>query len=320
MDGQLKKIARSEKSTFYFDKEVAPIIKVNSGDEILIGTRDANAGLIRKETDIYTDFNVLYAKAGGANPVAGPIYVDGAHPGDCLRVKILDIQCGGEIQQGYTALYSIGLGGLTCAHSLQGPIESRTKIYQLSLDSFKFPTGKRNILVPLSPFIGTIGVAPKYERRMSFYHGKEFCGNIDCRDVSKGKEVMLPVHVDGALFSLGDVHAAQGDGEITGCALETEGEVRIRVEAIPCGEAEYCDLPQVNCEEWIGSVGCPDGSNLGDAVRMGYLDLIERMHKFYGYDKYDAYQLLGLVGEVSVGQVVDPLYSCVVKIKRRYLE
>ncbi len=315
-----KRIRRDEPCSFYFGKEVAPILEANSGDEIVIETNDANAGFIRKETDIYEDFNVLYTKAGGANPVAGPIYVNEAKAGDFLRVRILDIQCGGEIKQGYMALYSIGLGGLTSGYTLQGPIEARTKIYKLASDPFVFPTGHKAIPVALSPFIGTIGVAPKYERRMSFYHGQDFCGNIDCKDVGIGKEVILPVHVDGALLALGDTHAAQGDGEITGCALETEGEIRVKIEVLPSKEAGYCNLPQVNSEDWIGSIGCLDGSNLGDSVRMGYLDLIGRMHRYYGFDKYDAYQLLGLVGEVAVGQVVEPLYSCVVKIGRRYLQ
>ncbi len=319
MSEQVKRIRRDMQSTFYFDKELAPIIRVKSGEELIIETQDANAGFIRKESDLYRDFAVLYAKAGGANPVSGPIYVDGAAAGDYLRVKILDIRCGGEIKQGYTALYSTGLGGLTSEYTLQGPIEPRTKIYQLAADRFRFACDGKKITIPLAPFIGTIGVAPKYERRMSFYHGKEFCGNIDCRDVGKGREVVLPVHVDGALLALGDIHAAQGDGEITGCALETEGEVRIKVEVIANEKAEYGGLPQVNSDDWIGSIGCPDGSNLADAVRMGYRDLIERMHKYYGFDKYDAYQLLGLVGEVAIGQVVEPLYSCVVKINRKYL-
>ncbi len=312
-------IIRRDQYKFYFDKELEPVLTINSGDSVIVETEDANASLIQKDNDIYYKFSELYDKAGGCNPVSGPIYVRDTKPGDYLAVEIRSVEPGPVRKSGYTSIFP-GLGALTSSFSIQDPLEPRTKICKISHDKVLFPTrNKQTIEIPARPFIGTIGVAPKIERRVSFYHGKDFCGNIDCPDVREGTTVVLPVNVEGALLSVGDVHAVQGDGEITGCALECQGTVEIKVTALSKDEAKYCDWPQVNAAKWIGTIVCPGGITLADVVRAGYVDLVNRMERFYGFDKLDAYQLLNLVGKVTLGQLAE-FYSCVVKIDRKYLE
>ncbi len=307
---------KREDRQFYFDAKYEPVLSIKSGQTIQIETEDANAGLIRTEKDEYPIFAELFDKAGGANPVAGPIFVEGAKPGDCLAVKLEDITID---SQGYSNILS-DLGALQSAYGIQPRHEARTTICKVKGDHFTFPGRKKKIDVPVKPMIGTIATAPKYERVASFWHGKEYCGNIDCPELKIGNTVVLPVNVEGALLTLGDVHGAQGDGEITGCALEIRGVVTVTVELLSKEMAQFCEWPQVNSPSWIGSIGCPIGGSLDDAVRAAYVDLINRMEKYYGFDKLDAYTLLNLVGKVGVGQVVEPLYSCVAKIERRYLE
>jgi acetamidase/formamidase len=307
-------ISRDQRA-FFFTGDIEPVLTVQSGQTVVVETEDANAGLIRTEEDVYSDFSALFEKAGGCNPVTGPIYVANAAPGDCLLVHIDSI----EVEhRGYTSVFPT-LGALQSSTTIQPPHGSVTKICEIQNDHFIFSAKHREITIEIEPFIGTISTAPREERIYSFYHGKEYCGNIDCPDLKAGTTVVLPVNVEGGLLSIGDIHARQGDGEITGCALEIRGKVQITIECLSRTEVRFAEWPQVNTADWIGSIGCPLGGSLDEAVRAAYLDLIERMHGYYGFERLDAYQLLNLVGKVTVGQVLEPLYTCVAKIDRKYL-
>ncbi len=103
---------------------------------------------------------------------------------------------------------------------------------------------------------------------------------MDCPDIGEGATVVLPCNVDGALLSIGDIHGAQGDGEITGCALECRGEVKVRVTVLKKEEAKYADWPQVNTDAFIGSIICGGALNLSDQIRAGYVDLVKRMERY----------------------------------------
>ncbi len=314
-------VVKMDTKKFYFDKDIKPEAHVQSGDEIVFFTEDANVSLITKEEHIWHQFSKLYEAGGGCNPISGPVYVDGAKKGDYLAVEILDVIAGEERGGGYSSLYP-GLGALSSAATIQEPLEARTKICKIEGDQglFKTNDGKKVIRFDLNRFIGTIGVAPKEDRKTSFLHGQDYCGNVDCPDIQKGVTVVLPCNVDGGLLSIGDVHGAQGDGEITGCALECRGEVHVRVTVLSAEEAKYCDWPQVNTDEFIGAIICDGGVPLTEQICEGYAELVNRMHRYYGFDKLDAYQLLNLVGKVRIGQVGMRMNTCVVKIDRKYLE
>ncbi len=305
---------------FAFDRLAEPVAYVQPGDELIFFTEDANVSLITQEEHIWDDFQKLYAAGKGCNPVSGPVYIKGAKKGDYIAVEILKVKAGEERNGGYTSLYP-KLGALSTPASLQDDLEARTKICKIdgSQGIFKAHDGNGVIRFDLNQFIGTIGVAPKEDRRSSYFHGKDYCGNIDCPDIREGSTVVLPCNVDGALLSIGDVHGAQGDGEITGCALECRGEVHVRTRILSLDEAEYCDWPQVNTADTIGAIICGGGLSLTEQIKTGYVELVHRMEKYYGFDKLDAYQLLNLVGKVRIGQIGYDMNSCVVSIERRYL-
>ncbi|WP_066452508.1 acetamidase/formamidase family protein [Anaerotruncus rubiinfantis] len=302
---------------FLFDKEAPAVLRVSPGERIRFETEDADVSLIRTENDLYQDFSVLYEKGGGTNPLSGPVYIEGAKPGDTLAVEILRIEPGYWRGEGYTAIFS-GLGALqNAAGSLQPPLEPRTKICRIAdgFVHFKSHDKKREIKIPTSPFIGTIGVAPKEDRCSSGKMGRDFCGNIDIPAVKAGSTVLLPVNVEGALLSLGDVHACQGDGEITGCALECQAVVEVRVNILPRGRSTCESWPQLLDETYLGVLVPLGAQNLTMAMQYGYAELARVMEKHFGFDLLDAYQLLNLVGEIRVGSE----FSCLCRIALAYL-
>lgn len=306
-----------EQKKFCYDKKTEPSVKIQSGDVVVFETEDANCGLITKDGDLWPRFEDIYEAAGGCNPVTGPVYVEGAKEGDCLIVKILSVTPGLIRKGGYTSIQS-GIGVLEDVKgTFQEPLEAKTRICSFEDGMVVMGTEEEGacLKIPMAPFVGSIGVAPKYDRRSSFCQGAEWCGNIDICDVRPGAEVVLPVNVDGGLLLMGDVHACQGDGEITGCALECQGIIEAKITLVSKEEAGFSNCPQVNTDEFIGSVGLPNCSDLTAAMKMGYTDLIRRMEKSYGITPCDGYMLLNLAGEVRVGNEM----SCLCKISRSVL-
>lgn len=306
-----------EHRKFAYDAKEAPAAQIDSGDIILLETEDANCSLITKEEHIW-DFQSIYAAAGGCNPINGPIYVNGAKAGDCIAVEILEVIPGFLRNGGYTSVQS-GVGLLEDINgTIQSPLSPSTRIcdFEDGYIIMKLESGKEHVRIPLNPFVGSVGVAPKHDRRSSFFQGEEWCGNVDIPDIKPGATVLLPAHVDGALLLMGDVHGCQGDGEITGCALECQGVIKARVTVVPKEEAYYVKCPQVNTEEWIGSIGIAGGMNLSASMNRGYTDLVRRMGAQYGIEPNDAYMLLNLAGRVQVGNGL----TCLCKIDRKLLE
>lgn len=303
---------------FVFDRTILPALHVCNNDTVVIETEDADNSLITKETDVFADFNVLFDKAGGTNPVTGPIYVNGAKPGDCLEVDILDIHAAPWRHAGYTALYA-NLGALQDNRgSLQPALEPRTKICAIEdgMVHFILSDSGRIISIPTDPFIGTIGVAPREERCSAGKMGQDFCGNVDIPALRTGGTVVLPVNVEGGLLSLGDVHACQGDGEITGCALECQARVTIRIRTLSANEARYGAWPQIRDEQYLGIIVPLGYANYTEAMKIGYTELVGIMERWYGFERLDAYQLLNLVGEIRMGSE----YSCLCRIDKKYLQ
>jgi amidase len=312
-------VLRRDKIHLFFDPNEAPRLRVRSGDRIRIETEDAGMGSVRTERDVYSSIGELFDKLGGANPVTGPIYVEGVEPGDCVSITIEDIVPGPVQGQGYTAL-TPGLGGLIGKYGLQDDLPPSTVICRIEDGVIKFPARGGFVDIPLSPFLGTIGVAPAQERRLAFSQGPDFGGNTDIPLHGIGATLAFRANVPGALISMGDAHAAQGDGEISGAAVECQADVTLRVERIAAAEAQYVGLPQVNTSSFIGSVAGLGGVNLGDTVRAAYVDIIHRLERFHGFSRDEAYLLACQTAKVRIGQVVDPLYSAAVTIERRYIE
>jgi len=303
----------------YFDPDEEPRIRVAAGETIIVETEDAHLGTIRDESTVYQSLPEVFEKLGGANPVTGPIYIEGVEPGDIVTMEILDMVPGPVQNQGYTVL-TPGLGGLVSDYTLQNALTPRTVIVPIRGDTAYFPAGDREIAIPIAPFLGTIGIAPSGERRLSYFQGLEWLGNVDLPNLGIGTKIHMKANVPGGLVSFGDAHALQGDGEISGAAVECQSDVTVRFDRIPKDKATYVGLSQMETDSTVGSIAGFGGVNLGDVVRAAYVDMVRRLEQFHGFTMEDAYQLLCLTARVTVGQVVDPLYSATVEIDKKYLD
>ena len=149
--------------------------------------------------------------------------------------------------------------------------------------------------------------------------GADFLGNTDLPLNGIGATIVMRANVPGGLISFGDAHAVQGDGEISGAAIECQADVTVTVERIASEDAEYVALPQVNTDEFIGSIAGFTGVNLGDVVRAAYVDIVKRSSSSTASRRRRPTCSSCQTARVRVGQIVDPLYCAAVTIERRYL-
>ena len=261
----------------------------------------------------------IIEELGGACPLTGPFAIEGAQRGTVLEVEIHRVDPDPAEGTAWNGVFH-GFGALsTDFYGLQESAGSEVREIPYS-GGFAYPTlGDRQLTVPMHPFVGTIGVAPPRERRMSFSQGPEYLGDVDQPGVTAGATLVLPVQVDGGLLSMGDAHGAQGDGEITGVAIEIEAEVELTVRVRSADEVAFAGLPQLNTTGAIGSIAGLQGVNLGDCARAAYTDLARRLIRQHGFSTLEAYELLGQVGRLQIGNMIDPFYSVVASVGREYL-
>src|SRR6267143_2730459 len=196
-----KRISRDRKR-YSFSSHDSPVLTIGPGETLEIETHDARSGTIRKPYDLLDK-----PPPGGFNPITGPIYVNGAEPGDSLLVLIRKIELD---SQGFTAVKAkVGLLGERAS-------QFRTRIIKIDRGCCEF---SEHLRFPVRPMIGTIGLAPATGEIAALYPGPHG-GNMDNNEVRTGCTVHLPVQVTGGLLSVGDVHASMGDGEVTMLALE----------------------------------------------------------------------------------------------------
>jgi acetamidase/formamidase len=275
-----------------------PVIHVEPGAVITVETHDAFEGKIKKTTDKPSKIlNFPYL-----NPQNGPIYVDGAKKGDTLAVYIKSIKPRGKQPVGTTCLIPDfgGLVGTADTAMLNSPLPEKVK--KLVIDK-KGVHWSKKLTLPYEPFIGTIGTSPEIEAITSLqpdYYG----GNMDVPDVATDTVIYLPINKDGAYLYLGDCHAAQGDGELCGVAIEHPTTTIIQVDLI---KKWTIANPRLENDRFYMSIG--SGRPMEDATRRAYKDLINWMVSDWGYDKLEAYFLLTQCGRVRLGNMVDPKYS-----------
>ncbi len=172
----------------------------------------------------------------------------------------------------------------------------------------------RRIEIALHPFVGSIGVAPRFGCVETSLTSGEYGGKMDCIETKEGTTLYLPVWVRGAYLAFGDVHAAQGDGEICGVALEITAEVTLRFEVI---KGKGIEWPRLEDNTHIMTVG--NGRPLIDCVRIAQVELVEWLVNDYGFDKWDALQVISQTGTMRIGNVVDPNYTVVAKFPKKCL-
>jgi acetamidase/formamidase len=181
--------------------------------------------------------------------------------------------------------------------------------------TLKTPKSKVGALsVPVRPFLGTIGVAPPAKECIIALTPGAHGANMDFNEVVEGVTMSFPVFEPGALLMVGDGHAAQGDGELAGAAIETSMDVQLTVNLI---KKKTIKWPRLENDRSIMSIGST--RPLMDAMRIACVDLIERLVEDYGFDKLDAYQLLGQAAELKIANVVDPQFSVACKLDKRHL-
>jgi amidase len=295
----------------YVYGSAAPVAHAKSGDIIETNTLDAFGNVLKKPGD-------TQKMVKGDNPLTGPFYVDGAQPGDTLAVKILDLQVDGN--QGVGAL-APGFGALNATSytpMLYPPLAEKIWFYPIDKASntatFNALDSKFSVKIPLHPFFGCIGVAPAGGEARSSTVPAEFGGNMDAPEVSVGNTLYLPVNVPGALLYMGDGHAAMGDGEVAGTAIEVSLLARVQVSVI---KGQKINWPRFENNDSIMAVGAY--RPLDDALRIAFTELVEWMHKDYGLSYMDSYELLSKVAKIHLDEMVDPNYVVVASIDKKFL-
>ena len=275
---------------YAFDKANEPIARAKDGDEFSFRTLDCYSGQVCTAEDIVGEsFNF-----SRTNPATGPLYVEGAMPGDVLVVDVLSVEVADK--GAVTTIPNIG--------PLYDRCVDRTRI--LPVKDGKTELG--GLSIPINPMIGVMGVAPAGEPIACGYAGKHG-GNMDSKKLTAGSRVYLPVQVEGALLQMGDIHAVMGDCELCGTGLEIGGVITVRVSVL---KGRKLDWPVIEtADAWhVVSARKDYTSALIDASAQ----MQELVCAAYGLDPTDAYLYLSLEGDVCINQGCQP---CPVEIVLR---
>lgn len=317
----MKSLLRNEcKHMYYFSPSIEPALRIDPGETVFIQTLDCFSGQIQSARDV--DILAKMGKELQFNPIAGPVYVNGAEPGDNIVVTIENIVVGGPKKQGYFAIDE--MAGILdySAYTLNSPLGEPTVIVcKIEENELIVPIDSSGeVRIPINPIIGTIGVAPADMPVKSFWHTQQVCGNIDSPDMTIGTKLTLPVNVPGALLSVGDVAAISGDGEILS-HVDTDGDLTLTIDLIKREDTQYIGWPQIETDEHIGSIGCEIGSSLIDSIRTASKDMVLRLNRYYGLDLMTAYTLHTLALEIRVNQAfINTLGGCcTAKMLKRYV-
>ena len=277
-----------------WDRSIPPVLVVGSGDVVTFDALDASNGQI---TAASTTADLATLAFEQVDQVAGPIYVDGAQAGDTLEVELLSFE---PADWGWTANIP-GFGLLADEFP-----DAHLRVTRLGDGIGELLPGIR---IPLAPFCGELGVAPSGEPR-STIPPDVTGGNMDTRHLTAGATLWLPVQVPGALFSLGDGHAAQGDGEVCGTAIETpmRSSVRLTVRRdVSVAAPEFRTAgplgASTNTAGWLAADGV--GPDLFAAARDAVRRMIDRLGATHGLAPVDAYLLLSVAGDLRISEIVD---------------
>ena len=304
-------IPKHEELTYTFGGN-APVMHLKPGTTLETWTEDCFDGSMKKPTDLPSKV----APVGHENPQTGPFFIDGAEPGDTLAVHIIHLEAANDhaissADPGFGALTGTDYTAL-----LNEKLPEKVWWYTVHKEKGTATTklGDRTVEIPIHPFLGCIATAPQRGEARWTVTPEAYGGNMDAYQIKDGATVYLPVNVKGALLQFGDGHLAQGEGEIIGTALEAALNVKIKIDLI---KGKSIDWPRIENDEYIMATG--SYRPLEDAFRIAYKELVMWLVNDYGFSMMDAYQLCSQVGEVDVVQVVDPNYTVVAKIAKKYL-
>jgi len=301
----------------YYWSEAKPVLRIASGDIIDVDTLITNTpgGLARlgvPDDKIQGSLKAVVSgvtgdrRGPGGHILTGPVYIEGAEPGDTLEVKILSISL--PIDYGYN-----GCSGFlpeNCDRS------AGSKLIQFDMKTMTaelFPS----IVVPLRPFFGSMGVAPAPEAgRVSSTPPERHAGNIDNKELVSGSTLYIPVFVPGALFEVGDGHAAQGDGEVNQTAIETSLRGRLQLTV-----RKNMKLAWPRAETAADFISMGADPDLAVATKIAIQEMIDFLVATQGLTRHQAYQLVSIAGNVAVTQLVDkPNLGVHVKIPKNIFQ
>lgn len=278
-----------------WDNSIAPLARIRSGETVEFDCLDASCGQIGPDATIEAIKSLDFSRVDQVN---GPIYVEDAAPGDTLQVEFLDLR---PADWGWTAIIP-GFGLLADEFP-----ESALKIWRLEQGYAEFAPGIR---IPLDPFCGEIGLAPGASGPLSTIPPYRHGGNMDTKHLTAGATLYLPVEAPGALYSMGDGHAAQGDGEVCGTAIETPMRATVRLTVrkdLHVPEPQFMTAGplarRTNTDRYFATDGiAPD---LLEAARKAVRHMIEHVQRGYGLSREEAYMLCSVAVDLKLCEVVD---------------
>jgi len=273
-----------------------PAAYCNDGDTVAFHTRDCyDDSVISEKSD------PLARKF--ANPATGPLFVQGAEPGDLLKIEILKI----ELAPTAVMRTSVTDGGLT------GIIQEReVKIFAIDRDKIRFD---QHLVLKTDPMIGVIGTTPKDGDQVATDTPREHGGNMDCRLIQSGSTLYLPVHTSGALLAMGDLHALMADGEVLICGMETRGKVTVRVSVL-----KQTSLPTPFLHAGSDVMTIQSAETLDAAARLASEKLHEFIMKSCKLKINQTGMLMSLLAHMTICQVVDPLKTVRMSFPLQVLE
>jgi acetamidase/formamidase len=281
-----------------WDNSLAAALHVAPGESAEFDVADASGGQLSADSSVA---DVGRLDFGRINPLAGPVFIDGAEPGDVLKVTLLSFTPSGW---GWTANIP-GFGLL--ADEFRKPALQIWRYDPNTLEPALFGRWAR---VPLKPFTGTIGVAPAAPGNHSVVPPRRVGGNMDVRDIALGTELFLPVEVAGALFSVGDTHAAQGDGEVCGTAIESPMRVALQFDLLKQLPLPYPRFRtpgpvtgHLDSHGYDATTGI--GPDLMQAARAAVSSMIDLLGRERGMPAIDAYMLCSVCGDLRISEIVD---------------
>lgn len=309
----MKRLSRSPENLSHFiDKYRQPVMFIDPGETVEIETERAD--------NLYTNIDpgfldVERVKKLRVNPVTGPIYINGADAGDLVMVKIHDILLGDN--KGFISFQPTE--GIFADRFLETSLKSETLLFDVDKEQLEFRAKNgKTFYLDYEPMIGTIAVAHSNEIIPTLYNNKQIMGNVDCTMIKKGSTVVLPVNVPGAHLSLGDIHARQGAGEPAGTAAECRGTAIVEINIVKKDEYGYFDWPQVNNDEYIGTIAFSRNS-LHEAIQFASFDMVQRLISLTGMTFAEATIFIGQCQELEICQCTSGFATVCARIKKRYI-
>lgn len=276
-----------------WDNSLKPRLTIKPGDMVTMDCREASDGHIRPDRPIE---EMLGPRETKGHPLTGPIYIEGAEPGDSIAVEILKFQ-----HKGWGWTRCIPVGGL-----LPGEFTDYITLWDLKEDFSDFKPGIR---IPLEPFCGCMGVAPADPGPHDTTPPRISGGNMDIRHLVAGSTLFLPVYVNGALFSAGDCHAAQGDGEVCITGIEAPMQVTLRFQlrkghTIPAPQfITPSPLTKADTKGYFATTGIkPD---LMEAAKQSIRYMIDHLVRTYNLTREESYHLCSVVVDLKISEIVD---------------